>query len=697
MNDTAPLEDEVQVEGTDFLQLARDAFSTSTNYVDANLRKQWERNISNFMSRHPAGSKYHSAAYLSRSRIFRPKTRSAVRQNEAAAVAAFFSTQDVVSIQAEDYNNPEARISADLLMELVNYRLTGSSIPWFKIVIGGFQDAQVYGSAIARIEWKFEERKTEQERLAGSNEDGSLVYEPVYEVVDDRPVVSLVPNENLRIHPAADWLDPINSSPYVIELIPMHIKDVQSEMTKLDPKTNAPKWKKLDESQLLSDISENANDSTRQTREGGRQDPTDTSSPIPGHTPVWVHRNIMEIDGEDMQWFTLGVGHLLTDPVPLKEVVLHGMRPYVIGHSVIETHRSNPSGLVELGQELQAASNDNFNQRFDNIKLALNNRSFVRRAASVDLRALKRSVPGGLVMVSDINKDVKPIDVRDVTGSSYADQDRINTDFDEVMGSFSQSSVMSNRKLGETVGGMGMVKDNANVMTEYTIRTYAETFIEPVVRHLVALEKAYETDPKVLQLAKDRAKLPENIEVTNDLLKHAVEVTIDVGYGATDPVRKIQKFSMALNTVAVIPGLIQKLKGEEVVSEVFGNAGYKNGDRFFNGLGEEEQQQGPPPPTAEEQIKMKELQLREIEIQDDARLNQNKLLVDREIAFAKMALEKEIKLSALYENLGVKAGELDLKGKNHELSVLKEIGRRQDQALKRDELNFKASTGRQGI
>lgn len=674
------------------LQLARDAYNDSTNYVNTNLRRQWERNIANFMSRHPSGSKYRSPAYSSRSKIFRPKTRSAIRQNEAAAVAAFFSTQDVVSIAAEDTNNDQANISADLLMELINYRLTGSSIPWFKIVIGAFQDAQVMGDCVGRVEWVYTEKETGEEELdlESENEDGSLKYKPVVEVVKDRPEVTLVPGENFRLSPGASWLDPINSSPYLIELIPMYVKDIRAEMKKEDPKTGAPKWKPLTDQQLLSALSENIHDSTRQAREDGRQDRTDNPTSITSHTQVWVHRNIMEIDGEDYQWYTLGTSHILSDPVRLSEVILHGMRPYVIGHSVIEAHRSNPSSLVELGQELQAASNDNFNQRFDNIKLALNSRSFVRRAASVDLRALKRSVPGGLVMVGNIDKDVKPIEVRDVTGSSYADQDRINNDFDEVMGSFSQSSINSNRKLGETVGGMGMIKDNSNIMTEYVIRTYAETFVEGIIRHLVALEKAYETDPDVLRIAGDRAKVPDGTVITNEMLQHNVDVSIEVGYGATDPVRKIQKFSMALNSVAVVPGLIGKLKEEDVVGEVFGNAGYKNGHKFFEGLGEAPAEQGPNP-------EMLKIEIEQFKAENSALNDRNKLIVTRELGFAKLALEEKIKLPQLYEDLGIKQSEMQLEEKKHGLDVLKEMGKREDNEIDRRELHLKETTDKDGI
>jgi hypothetical protein len=68
------------------------------HYFDNNYRKQWEDNLRMFQSKHPRDSKYMSEAYKYRSRIFRPKSRSVVRKNEATAALAFFSNPDVVSI-----------------------------------------------------------------------------------------------------------------------------------------------------------------------------------------------------------------------------------------------------------------------------------------------------------------------------------------------------------------------------------------------------------------------------------------------------------------------------------------------------------------------------------------------------------------------------------------------------------------------
>ena len=55
----------------------------------------------------------------------------------------------------------------------------------------------------------------------------------------------MIAPENLRVDPGADWMDPINSSPYVIYCIPMYLHDIKTKMNEVDPKTGMGIWKKF--------------------------------------------------------------------------------------------------------------------------------------------------------------------------------------------------------------------------------------------------------------------------------------------------------------------------------------------------------------------------------------------------------------------------------------------------------------------
>lgn len=544
-----------------WLKRARDAYTSSTTYFDANIRKQIEADLRQASGRHPAGSKYYSDVYKARSKLYRPKTRAAIRKNEAIAAAAFFSTDDVVNITPQDDSNKVQLASAKVMHELMQYRLK-KSIPWFQVCIGAYQDAQTVGVVCSKQYWEY--RKKEK---------------------IDRPCIDLRPVENVRIDPGAKWYDPINTSPYVIDMLPMYVADIKQKMVELDEKTQQPKWKPYSDGQILSAI-KNSYDSIRATREDSRADSTENPTAVTDFTIAWVHENYMRHNGEEFVFYTLGTEFLLTDPAPLESVYFHG-RPLVMGACIIETHKVYPSSIPRMTKDIATEINEVANQRIDNVKFAMNKRYFVKRNQQVDIRSLTRNVPASVTLMNDPDKDVKILETNDVTSSSYQEQDRLNLDFDDMAGNFSQSSVQSNRNLNETVGGMNILSSNSSQMSEYQLRTFSETWVEPVLRHLVKLEQYYETDEAILTLAGNKAQLVQKFgidAITDDMLMQEFTINVNVGTGSTDPQKQVERFMFGMNSLTTLLGsaVMQKLNAEEVIIETFGKLGYKDGKRFFN-------------------------------------------------------------------------------------------------------------------
>lgn len=544
------------------LSRAKAAYTQSTTYFDSSIRLQIENDLRQFNGQHPAGSKYYSDTYRLRSRIFRPKTRAAIRKSEAVAAEAYFATHDLINITPLDDTDDLGRAGADVLKALVQYRLT-HSIPWFQVLMGAYQDALTVGVVASYQSWQYDEAKK-----------------------IDRPAVKLLPVENLRFDPAAAWDDVIGTSPYVIELMPMYVKDVRGRM-KPDPKTGEAKWKALTDEQLQSGM-RNLADSTRLVREHGRTDSKDQPTEITDYSLVWVHRNIVAEDGVDWVYYSLGTEHLLSKPQRLDEVYWHGRRPYVLGYSVLETHKPYPGGVPRLTRDQQAEVNEIANQRLDNVKFAMNKRYFVKRNKQVDLRSLTRNVPGSVTLMNDPKEDVIIQDTPDVTSSAYAEQDRLNLDFDDLSGQFSQSSIASNRNLNETVGGMNLLATNGNQVGAYQLLTFTKTWVEPVLAQLVYLEQRYESDDSIIRIAGRAAQLPQKYgidTVTDDILNRDMAVNVNVGMGATNPQAKVGNLMTAVNAaiaVAQSPLMGLGLKVNEFIQEIMGIVGYQDGGRFFS-------------------------------------------------------------------------------------------------------------------
>lgn len=571
----------------EWIKLAKDADERSTTYFENNYRKRWEDDLRMFQSKHPRDSKYNADSYKYRSRIFRPKSRSVVRKNEATAALAFFSNPDVLSIDAQNDEDLNQIIAAEVMQHVVQYRLT-ETIPWFLTVIGGFQDAMTVGLVASMQVWRFKQ-KMEKKTVQGFDpETGEQVEAEIEQpkILEDKPCIDLFPIENIRFDPAAHWYDVVGTSPYLIMQIPMFVNDVLENMDTEDKQGN--KWKKLSKDIILK-ARVDPDNAMRQARNDSAEDNESLTSQFNEFDVVMVHLNFITRGDTCWAYYTLKSTHMLSEPMPVEEMFLHcgdGRPPVQIGFSVLETHKPVPTSLIGLGKELQKEANEIVNQRLDNVKYVLNKRSLVRRGANVDVDSLLRNVPGGITMVNDVEKDIREVNWQDVTSSSYQEQNLVNGDFDELAGNFAQSSVDSNRKLNETVGGMKLMAQGANTITEYSIRVFVETWVQPVLRQLIKLEAAYETDAVVLALAASKAQLFPKYgisDVSDAMLNANLTMSVNVGMGATDPDARLQRFTHATQLyTAVVQSGLPDADVKEFRKQIFGLSGFPNSLKFFD-------------------------------------------------------------------------------------------------------------------
>jgi len=576
-------QDNIEDRGSDewWLARARSAYRTSTDWFDSSIRRKIEDNMDMFNSEHPKGSKYHHAAYNKRSKLFRPKIRTATRKLEAAASAAFFSTTDAVACSPPNPADKRQHLSGVVQTELLNYRLT-TNIPWYLTLLGALQDASKQGVVCSKQSWKFNEitEVSEESFITDTGEDLGTERVINKKILEDHPDVTLIPVENLRVSPACDWRDPVNSSPYLIDREAFYVHEIM-ERGGQGAQRGHSAWRELTMDQIRSSLREDF-DSIRQAREGRRQDRyDDVSTDVQAYDVVWVHHNFMRVDGEDWYYDTLGEEFMLSvEPTPRSEIFPTLKRPYRIGYATIETHKPYPAGTVELATPLSEETNDVTNLRLDAIRHVLSPRYFIRRGQSVDIQSLMKNVPGGVTTMDDPNSDVNIRTVQDPTSGSYQEQDRLNNELDDLLGNFSGSSVANQRSLNETVGGMNLLSEGANEITEMTIRILTETWVEPVLQQLMEFEMAYESDEVVLSVVGMRAGV--HPRAAFEMLKEPTRVTCNVGFGATDPTKKLEKFKMGMATVMELkPELGQKIDGKEFLNEVFGSLGFKSAERFF--------------------------------------------------------------------------------------------------------------------
>lgn len=631
----------------DYLKLAQEAFEASSQFADANYRVDWEYSLKAFRQEHAAGSKYLSEEYKARSRLVSPKTRSVIRKNEAAAAVALFSNMEIVDVTAGNPDDMMSVVGRDCIKELLEYRLA-KTIKTFPLVIGAVQDAQTTGTVCSYQYWEYQVRP-----------DGKKVK--------DQPCIELRPIENIRLDGGASWIDPVNTSPYFCDIVPMYVCDVRAMMKNKDDKTNQPKWKSYDDAVILRARPDRM-DTTRKARLGGQQDPQDETTGIKDFDIVWVLRWFMKNDqGEDQTFYSLGTEELLTQAKPIEDVYFHGKRPYVIGCAILETHKVFKTSMPMLLKPLQTESTSIRNQRLDNVQFVLNKRWLVARGRQTDVQSLVRNVPGGVTLTSDPRTDIVAENWPDVTSSSYVEHDRLNAEMDDLAGNFSPSTKVSNNAVNDTLGGSRMAAQGAGLMSDYLLRTVIETWWEPVLRQLVMLEQYYETDEIVLGVCANKAKLFQKFgisRITDLMLMNEVNVNVNVGMGASDPNQRFQKFMMATQAaIGLTTNAPPSLNIKEAIKEIYSNAGYRDGARFFN------DQQDPRLLKAMQMIQQLQgaLKGKQMELQASTQVEQAKIGSNERIKAAQLQVDQ----ARIQGDLQIRQAELTVEQQRIELEKLK--------------------------
>jgi len=594
------------------------------NETIGSLRGVWERSLRSFHARHWQGSKYTKPEYASRSKLFRPKTRSAVMKNMATAASAMFSTNDVVAVKAELESDDQKKASAEALNELLNYRLDRTSrrggIPWFRISMGACFNAQLFGVCGSKQDWEYRtivrnRKRTVSEPLVGpdgmqlldsmSGQPFMQEYEEEYEEVDivaDRPTCELYPPENVWLDLRGNWENPAQEGSFLILRKPMSVGALKDMMAENKPH-NRVKWLDVDVDIMREGTRDYDEQGLRQTRRGNSVPDMESKQDAPDDDfrTVWVHENFFRFGGEDYHWYSLGTRAFLSEVSTTGEIYpqYFGNRPFVMGYAAIEPHVIYAQAPVESWNGLQTEMNDLANLHLDALRQSIEPLAKFKAGALSDVRQLRyRGSAGAAVVVNDMD-GLEFERTPEPSGQSFVAQSHLNADFDDAAGLFSGGSVQTNRSLNETVGGMRLLTGAANAMTEFNLRVWVETYVEPVLRQIMQSIQYYESDETVLAIAGERAGLMDKYEIdaiTDDMLEAEVAVSVNVGVGAVDPMQSLSKLAMALKLIAEAVGFADRdveVDIEELISEIMGQAGFKEGMRFFK-LGEPGQKSKSP-------------------------------------------------------------------------------------------------------
>ena len=712
------------IDDGEWVRRFKSALNAANNDQSSKLTTSWARNYRAYNNRHFGGSKYESLKYRNRSKLFKPKTRSAVRKNNATAAASLFSTDDVVSITPERAGDRLQQATAAFIHADMNFRLDRANRwagpNWFMTAMGAREESQLTGICVSKQHWEYETRTSievikKQVEVPVLDPMGMPMADPmtglpmtemgeeeveetIVQVIRDRPMITLFPSEQVFIDTTGDWRDPIQEGGSFIAAYPVRRDDIETVIKAQEERNpyGGGRWRNLDVDKLTRSTGPGRQqaDTVRRARQDGL-DRYESRMQGKDDDTLWLYECFYRIDGEDMHWWMLGEGLLLSDPQPTRKSYPEqsGDRPYVRGVGSLEAHKTHPMAPVEAIQPLQMEINDITNLRLDGMKMAITPITVLKKGRGIDLKQVQNRGPDAHVLVEDV-KDIDFIRAPDPSQNSILDINMISNDLDDLAGVFSGASVQSNRQLNETVGGMKLLSESANALTEYDLRVWVETWVEPALRQFVNCIIYYENDETVIAVAGEKAGLigneaespeidPEKAaeqsqapmkppappvtvaDVLGHLDKAQVQIRVNVGLGALNTETRLNKLMAGMKATGEFAPLLEKqgyaLNAIAMAQEIWGLVGYKDADRFF--MKAPPSEDGPPPEVQMEQMRQQgQMEMKKIDVQAQgaktqadnqvkieaekmkAEIEMQRVQMEHQMRMQELAMQKEIEL-----------------------------------------------------
>ena len=190
-------------------------------------------------------------------------------------------------------------------------------------------------------------------------------------------------------------------------------------------------------------------------------------------------------------------------------------------------------------------------------------------------------MPGAIIPTQDpCRRCARSPDDRRHRESSYKEEEFANAGFDEIAGSFNQSSINTNRRMGETAAGMELLAADSNIMTEYKMEIFVQTGILPTLKQMLKIAQHFDRDWNVISKAAQASGLAEAgiLEITEDLLMQGITMSVSVGVDATNPTHKVNKLNNFAMSSQIWAALLIRASSPKKYA---GTMGFDNGTALY--------------------------------------------------------------------------------------------------------------------
>lgn len=563
------------------LQLVRDFESSNRKYLEANVYDRWRRNEHMYRLEHENTTLTNDPRYKHRSKLYIPKTRNAIRRILASIIGTYFSNPDVINLNSRRTGDQRLIDASQLLMAAVNYRLT-HTVKFFTIAMFAILDVLKYGRGVVTMGWDFEEEEyTRTELVEVEDENGEIQLEEqemtYRRILKDEPNMRHVKIWNIYLSPSANPIDPINTSPVLIEKMPIFLHEVKD-------KIKSKEWKKPKGISDDEDWGEFVwKPSQFEMEEYGEPDiARDEDSPSWMMIEVW--KCFVKFGGKDWYFISLKGNHALTDLEEVEEKFPCRGRPYIMGGSEPDTGKVWWQGIAELTESLQREINAIRNQRRDNVTLALNKKILIRNTAGIDVNSLLYSRPGAPITGDDISDlSIRELVYQDVTSSSFKESQETERWYEETSGITPYNMGVQRPGMNQTATGVSILSEEANTIISMIIRILNETFMIPTLQMVVQFEQLFETEEVLRQVAQDKG-IDFDMVWTREAIENQYDIEVNAGVGSTSREARFRSLGMIIDRAMAINAQYAApvMNVIELVRDALPLAGHMNPDKYIN-------------------------------------------------------------------------------------------------------------------
>lgn len=353
------------------------------------------------------------------SNLFIPYIYNIVENAFPKIMKSLFAVRPYLPYMPVNRKDPDATKKAQNMTNLVEWEFD-NKMKGRLVYNDILRDCVIYGTAISKQTWKFEERtvvkRMDVTRTATDPETGIttdvVMQEPMEttEITYDAPVMQNINLADFYFDPYATNID---NAAYVIHqyYLPMYKVLKMAEEGQLD----------ISVQDLRKKVT--AAGSTNNAYDKGTAIGMSSKTNRKNEVLIWEYWT------DDIKCIVINkeiVGLVAGNPY------WHRRKPFSKWEIVPVSGEFYGIGIVEMCLQLQYELNTTRNQRIDNVTFALNRMYTILRSANIDTTQLK-SRPNGFIEV-DSHDDLKEMNTHEVNASAYTEETTIKNDMDVTSG-----------------------------------------------------------------------------------------------------------------------------------------------------------------------------------------------------------------------------------------------------------------------